>query len=179
MRTLQLGFVSIGNAAKTLGTHIETIHEWERQGTLKPAYITPGGHRRYSIRQLEEFLRDNKEQKMDLPEDIRAKLDREFQDRCEYLRSMTDDKVFGDVSDLVSNFVKTINGKYGYFGVTCEMNGFGNDFTLKVITKDNIKRFEAAMEKWSTEKKPMPKTVTVLLNNDKTIDDKWEYDLSD
>ena len=40
--------VSIGQAAKLLGVHVQTLRNWEKSGKLKPDSISPGGTRRYN-----------------------------------------------------------------------------------------------------------------------------------
>ena len=42
------GFVSIGEAAQSLGGSIITLRRWEREGKLVPEH-TSGGHRRYDL----------------------------------------------------------------------------------------------------------------------------------
>jgi excisionase family DNA binding protein len=42
-------------AAEYLGVSLVTLRRMEIQGALSP-YRTPGGHRRYSIEMLEEYL---------------------------------------------------------------------------------------------------------------------------
>jgi excisionase family DNA binding protein len=42
-------------AAEYLGVSLVTLRRMERQGALLP-YRTPGGHRRYSVEMLEEYL---------------------------------------------------------------------------------------------------------------------------
>jgi excisionase family DNA binding protein len=42
-------------AAEYLGVSLVTLRRMERQGALSP-YRTPGGHRRYSVQMLEDYL---------------------------------------------------------------------------------------------------------------------------
>ena len=44
---------SVGRAAVLLGVSITTLRRWDKSGSLKPSFITPGGHRRYAIADLE------------------------------------------------------------------------------------------------------------------------------
>jgi len=46
--------LSIGQASQALGTSISTLSRWEQEGTIAAAYRTPGGHRRYSLRVLQD-----------------------------------------------------------------------------------------------------------------------------
>ena len=41
--------ISIGQAAKLLGVHVQTMRNWEKSGKLKPDSISPGGTRRYNL----------------------------------------------------------------------------------------------------------------------------------
>ena len=41
--------ISIGQAAKILGVHVQTLRNWEKSGRLKPDSISPGGTRRYNL----------------------------------------------------------------------------------------------------------------------------------
>lgn len=45
-------FISIGEAAKSLGVSISTLRRWETKGWLKPER-TPAGHRRYDLTEIE------------------------------------------------------------------------------------------------------------------------------
>jgi len=47
-------------AAKYLGMSVITLRRMEKIGVLSP-YRTPGGHRRYSIEMLEEYLENSRE----------------------------------------------------------------------------------------------------------------------
>ena len=40
--------ISIGQATKLLGVHVQTMRNWEKSGKLKPDSISPGGTRRYN-----------------------------------------------------------------------------------------------------------------------------------
>jgi excisionase family DNA binding protein len=44
-------------AAEILGVRVATVGLWARTGALKPAMLTPGGHRRYERADV-EALRD-------------------------------------------------------------------------------------------------------------------------
>src|SRR2546428_9052031 len=48
-------WLTLGQAAKSLGVAQSTIRKWSDQGRV-PAFYTPGGHRRYRRRDLEAFL---------------------------------------------------------------------------------------------------------------------------
>jgi excisionase family DNA binding protein len=48
-------WLTLGQAAKYLGVAQSTIRKWSDQGRV-PAFYTPGGHRRYRRRDLDNFL---------------------------------------------------------------------------------------------------------------------------
>jgi excisionase family DNA binding protein len=48
-------WLTLGQAATFLGVAQSTIRKWSDQGRV-PAFYTPGGHRRYRRRDLEQFL---------------------------------------------------------------------------------------------------------------------------
>jgi excisionase family DNA binding protein len=48
-------WLTLGQAAKFLGVAQSTIRKWSDSGRV-PAFYTPGGHRRYRRRDLEQFL---------------------------------------------------------------------------------------------------------------------------
>lgn len=49
-------YYSIGEFAKLIGKTQQTLRNWDNSGKLKPAYITDGGHRMYSQKQLNQVL---------------------------------------------------------------------------------------------------------------------------
>lgn len=48
-------FLNVSDAAELLGVSAASLRKWSDQG-LVPVYRTPGGQRRYSLADLEEFL---------------------------------------------------------------------------------------------------------------------------
>ena len=50
-------FIKIGDAAKMLGVSTSTLGRWQDTGILIPAQVFPSGHRRYSLSQIQEFIR--------------------------------------------------------------------------------------------------------------------------
>ena len=47
--------VGISEASQLLGVSEATLRQWTDEGSIK-AFVTPGGHRRYSKEELKEFL---------------------------------------------------------------------------------------------------------------------------
>ncbi|MHB2010054.1 MAG: MerR family transcriptional regulator [Acidobacteriaceae bacterium] len=53
---MYIEYVGIRKAAQILAVNISTLRKWEKAGKIMPLR-TPGGHRRYTEAQLQEFLR--------------------------------------------------------------------------------------------------------------------------
>jgi excisionase family DNA binding protein len=51
-------FLSVGKACEVLGVSEATLRHWTDQGRVK-AFVTPGGHRRYSEHELKRFAKDH------------------------------------------------------------------------------------------------------------------------
>ena len=49
--------LQITQAAKYLGVPSDALRYWDKTGILKPAHTTSGGHRRYTLEQLDEERR--------------------------------------------------------------------------------------------------------------------------
>ena len=49
-------YYSIGQFAKEIGKTIQTLRNWDKNDTLKPAHVTAAGTRYYSQEQLDHFL---------------------------------------------------------------------------------------------------------------------------
>ena len=47
--------LSVGEAATFLGVSVSTLRRWDKDRVLAPSYRAPGGHRRYSLRDLSTF----------------------------------------------------------------------------------------------------------------------------
>ena len=54
--------LSIGEISSIFGISISTLRRWDKQKLLKPAFTTPGGHRRYDLDKVARFfgLKKNK-----------------------------------------------------------------------------------------------------------------------
>ncbi|MGA3093974.1 MAG: helix-turn-helix domain-containing protein [Dehalococcoidales bacterium] len=63
---------SIGEASRILGISEATLRQWTDEGLIK-AFVTPGGHRRFSKEQLDEFISSH--QKMLGIKDLVTKLE--------------------------------------------------------------------------------------------------------
>ncbi len=50
-------YYSIGEFANKIGKTVQTLRNWDKNGSLKPHHITEGGTRYYSQEQLNHFLR--------------------------------------------------------------------------------------------------------------------------
>lgn len=51
-------FLSVGKACEVLGVSEATLRHWTDEGRVK-AFVTPGGHRRYSEHELKRFAKDH------------------------------------------------------------------------------------------------------------------------
>jgi excisionase family DNA binding protein len=51
-------FLSVGKACEVLGISEATLRHWTDEGRVK-AFVTPGGHRRYSEHELKRFAKDH------------------------------------------------------------------------------------------------------------------------
>ncbi len=49
-------YLSISQASSAVGVSVSTLRRWEREGKLKSAYRTLGGHRRYALSDLRESV---------------------------------------------------------------------------------------------------------------------------
>jgi excisionase family DNA binding protein len=59
VRDRQQKLLRAKEAADYLGVSLVTLRRMEKQGALSP-YRTPGGHRRYSLEMLEEYLENSR-----------------------------------------------------------------------------------------------------------------------
>ncbi|WP_456820717.1 helix-turn-helix domain-containing protein [Cellulomonas sp. URHB0016] len=50
--------VPVATAARILGVHPQTVRRWSRAGML-PTSWTPGGERRFLVRDLDDFARSH------------------------------------------------------------------------------------------------------------------------
>lgn len=61
-----------GELAKELEVHIRTVQRWHRDGVIRPAWVTPGGHLRWDIadvrRQLAEYQQRDQDEDQDQAE---------------------------------------------------------------------------------------------------------------
>lgn len=51
-------YFSVSTAAGFLGVAVSTLRRWHREGRLEPDFVTPGGHRRYSMTKLKQIALD-------------------------------------------------------------------------------------------------------------------------
>ena len=53
-------FVKAGEAAKYIGVCVQTLRNWQSRGVLVPDKVYPSGHRWYSKKKLEKFVKEQK-----------------------------------------------------------------------------------------------------------------------
>lgn len=56
---LESQWLTLGEASQVLGVHPTTLREWVDSGAI-PSFRTPGGHRRFDVRDLQNFLQHRK-----------------------------------------------------------------------------------------------------------------------
>ena len=55
--------LSIGESALILGVCIKTLRRWDKSGYLTPQYYTKGGHRRYSLEDINKLTNSSNQDK--------------------------------------------------------------------------------------------------------------------
>lgn len=55
--------ISISDVSELTGVTIKTLKIWDKEGKLKAKYKTPGGHRRYDLDEIEEFIGETSKQR--------------------------------------------------------------------------------------------------------------------
>jgi excisionase family DNA binding protein len=60
IRGVSTRLVSTGEAAKVVGVHVRTLQAWAKDGVVRPALVTPGGHQRWDVEDLLQQLRDQR-----------------------------------------------------------------------------------------------------------------------
>ncbi len=56
----EVKFLNVGRAAAYLGVSAASLRKWSNDG-LVPVYRTPGGQRRYSVEDLDQFMSSMRE----------------------------------------------------------------------------------------------------------------------
>ena len=51
-----MSYYTIGDFSRKVGLSINTLRNWDKEGKLKPAYISSGGHRYYSDEQFNRLI---------------------------------------------------------------------------------------------------------------------------
>src|SRR5688572_20594501 len=59
----ETGWLSLKDAASHLGIHETTLRRWANSGEI-PVMLTPGGHRRFAVADLNRFAQDRRRLKM-------------------------------------------------------------------------------------------------------------------
>jgi len=89
--------VSISEASKTLGVTEVTLRQWTDEGRIR-AFVTPGGHRRYSVSELKRFIGAHR--KTVGMRDLATQLEETAASHRELVRvSMTDGERFGKIDE--------------------------------------------------------------------------------
>ncbi|RMD49632.1 MAG: helix-turn-helix domain-containing protein, partial [Candidatus Thermofonsia bacterium] len=56
-------WLTLSQAARILGVHTTTLRRWADNGDI-PYLLTPGGHRRFSLQDVEQFAANRKQERM-------------------------------------------------------------------------------------------------------------------
>jgi hypothetical protein len=52
------GGTTTGQLASELEVHVRTVQRWHREGLIRPAWVTPGGHPRWDVDDVRRQLAD-------------------------------------------------------------------------------------------------------------------------
>jgi excisionase family DNA binding protein len=62
-RPVEDRIVTAGEVAQMFGVSTKTVDRWEETGKLRPAFRTPGGHRRYRLTEVQALIERGREQR--------------------------------------------------------------------------------------------------------------------
>lgn len=51
-------YLKIGEAAEMIGVSTQTLRNYQRRGLLVPELVFDSGHRKYSVEQIEAFVKE-------------------------------------------------------------------------------------------------------------------------
>ena len=172
-----MSYYTIGDFSRKVGLSINTLRNWDKEGKLKPAYISSGGHRYYSDEQFNRL--------------IGIKLDKQERITIGYAR-VSSSKQKDDLKRQVEN-IKIYMLAKGYRFEVIEDIGSGINYNKKglndlinrityrevvkvvVLYKDRILRFvfeiiENLCKKYGTE-------IEIIDNTEKTEEQELVEDL--
>jgi putative resolvase len=106
-------YLSIGEAASYFGVSIVTLRRWNFSHKLEPDFRTPGGHRRYSLKKLQEIfgIKTSTEQKLTVvyarvsSHDQKEDLKRQEQKLLEHVKDTPNHLLISDLGSGI-NFKK-------------------------------------------------------------------------
>lgn len=104
--------VSLTQAAEKLGVNPQTLRRWHASGKFQPSFVSPGGHRYYSLSDLEQFMNPlfmqaqiwahaNKEEASPLPDSVYCPDRSVFQYRLDRLAKGLEASLFSDLGALL------------------------------------------------------------------------------
>jgi len=135
---------SIGKFAKKLGITVHTLRTWDKEDTLKPKYVSKGGHRYYDDEQLNQILQEitiKKEDRINLgyirvsSKHQKDDLERQYEVMELYLA--TKGKKFKIISDIGSG----INYRKKGLSELLTLISTNQVDTLFIVHKDRLVRF--------------------------------------
>lgn len=90
----QKQLLSIREASQLLGVSMATLRQWTDEGLI-PAFVTPGGHRRYSPESIEEFIASHRNTRR--IKDITAEMEGRLSDYHEMGRAFLEEQRLYDL----------------------------------------------------------------------------------
>lgn len=171
-------YYSIGEFANKIGKTVQTLRNWDKNGTLKPSHITSGGTRYYSQEQLNHFLGLKSKTKIDKKiigycrvnsHKQKDDLERQIENVRTYMYAK------GYQFEIISDIGSGIN--YNKKGLNKLIDMITNSEVDKIVVlyKDRLIRFgyeliENICEKYGT-------TIEVIDNTEKTEEQELVEDL--
>ncbi|WOF81902.1 IS607 family transposase (plasmid) [Pseudomonas sp. FeN3W] len=137
--------VSIGQASELLGVAVSTLRRWENEGRLRPSFRTCGGHRRYSLLELNQKCGKSRPDDRKVvayarvsSHDQKADLERQkirLEDHCH--------KAGYTNLELLTDLGSGLNYQKKSFRKLLKMIALGQVSTLVLMHKDRLLRFGA------------------------------------
>lgn len=168
-------YYSIGEFAKLIGKTEQTLRNWDKQGKLKPAYITNGGHRIYSQEQFNFILGINSKKKITIgycrvsSNKQKDDLERQIENVKTYMIAR------GYKFKIISDIGSGINYSKKGLNTLIDMVINGEVDKIVVLYKDRLVRFgyeliENICSKYET-------TIEIIDNTEKTEEQELVEDL--
>lgn len=99
---MQEEMLSIGEAAKLMNVCENTLRDWDVEGKFE-ALRTAGGHRRYSLKQIREYLEENQPKKESGIFPFRSEMSKKVDKWSDWLDELTEEKERRNLAILLDN----------------------------------------------------------------------------